>query len=104
MRFWQIGKRVLLFLLVNLLVMVTINLVIGLIFRGRFQGYGQLAAFCLIWGMGGAFISLAISRLMAKWMMGVQVIPPETTDPTLRQLVDTVHGLARAAHLPLPEV
>jgi heat shock protein HtpX len=42
---------------------------------------------------------------MAKWMMGVQVIPPETTDPTLRQLVETVHGLARGANLPaLPEV
>jgi heat shock protein HtpX len=42
---------------------------------------------------------------MAKWMMGVQVIPPETNDPTLSRLVETVHGLARAANLPrLPEV
>jgi heat shock protein HtpX len=38
-------------------------------------------------------------------MMGVRVIPPETGDPTLSQLVQTVHGLARAANLPkLPEV
>jgi heat shock protein HtpX len=64
-----------------------------------------LAVFCLVWGFAGAFISLALSRLMAKWMMGVRVIPPETGDPTLSQLVETVHGLARAANLPkLPEV
>jgi heat shock protein HtpX len=42
---------------------------------------------------------------MAKWMMGVKVIPPETSDPALRELVETVHGLARGAGLPkLPEV
>jgi len=42
---------------------------------------------------------------MAKWMMGVKVIPPNAMDPTLRELVDTVHGLARGAGLPkLPEV
>ncbi|MGH7971272.1 MAG: protease HtpX, partial [Limisphaerales bacterium] len=67
-------------------------------------GLAGLAVFCLIWGFAGALISLALSRLMAKWTMGVQVIPPETTDPTLRQLVETVHGLARGAGLPLPEV
>jgi heat shock protein HtpX len=42
---------------------------------------------------------------MAKWMMGVQVIPPDTTDPTLQELVETVHRLARSAGLPkLPQV
>src|SRR5690606_24141421 len=62
-------------------------------------------AFCLIWGMGGAFISLALSRVMAKWTMGVKVIPADTTDPQLRELVQTVHELSRAAHLPaMPEV
>jgi heat shock protein HtpX len=64
-----------------------------------------LAVFCLVWGFAGAFISLALSRLMAKWMMGVQVIPPNTTDASLRELVETVHELARSAGLPkLPEV
>jgi heat shock protein HtpX len=42
---------------------------------------------------------------MAKWMMGVQVIPPNTSDPTLRGLVETVHDLARSAGLlKLPDV
>ncbi len=104
----QIAKRVFLFLVVNILVMLTITIVLGLLNVGRYfpqGGLAGLAVFCLIWGFAGALISLALSRLMAKWTMGVQVIPPATSDPTLRELVDTVHGLARAAHLPkLPEV
>jgi heat shock protein HtpX len=55
--------------------------------------------------MAGAFISLALSRLMAKWFMGVQVIDPRTADPDLHELVQTVHSLAQRAGLPaMPEV
>jgi heat shock protein HtpX len=62
-------------------------------------------AFCLIWGMGGAFISLALSRVMAKWMMGVQVIDPNTRDADLQQLLQLVYGLAKGAHLStMPQV
>jgi heat shock protein HtpX len=62
-------------------------------------------AFCLVWGMGGAFISLLLSKFMAKRMYGVQVIDPNTHDPQLRALVNTVHQLARKAQLPkMPEV
>ena len=63
-------------------------------------GLGSLAVFCLVWGMVGAFISLALSRVMARWMMGVEVIPPDTRDPELRALVSTVHELAQGARLP----
>ena len=104
----QIGKRIFLLVAVNILVMVTITLILGLLRVGQYfpqGGLAGLAVVCLVWGFTGAFISLGLSRLMAKWMMGVQVIPPETGDPGLRQLVDTVHGLARAAGLPkMPEV
>jgi heat shock protein HtpX len=41
---------------------------------------------------------------MAKWMMGVQIIDPNTHDLELRHLLDTVHKLARRSGLPLPEV
>jgi len=59
----------------------------------------------LVWGMGGAFISLALSKVMAKWMMGVQIIDPETRDPEMRELVQMVHELSRAANLSkMPEV
>ena len=107
MNFAQIAKRVFLFVLVNVLVMFTITVILAIFHVNRYfpaGGLGELAIFCLVWGFVGAFISLALSRVMAKWMMGVQVIPPNTSDPTLRGLVDTVHGLARAANLPLPEV
>ncbi len=108
MKFGQIAKRVFLFVAVNVLVMLTITLILGLLGVERHVGRGglaNLAVFCLVWGFGGALISLAISRLMAKWMMGVQVIPPETGDPVLRELVETVHEQARVAGLPrMPEV
>jgi heat shock protein HtpX len=108
MKIAQISKRIFLLLAVNILVMATITLVLGLLHVGNYfpqGGLTGLAVFCLVWGFGGAFISLGLSRRMAKWMMGVQVIPPDTTDPTLQELVETVHRLARSAGLPkLPQV
>jgi heat shock protein HtpX len=98
-------KRIFLFLAVNILVMITINVVLHLLGVGRYiQGYGldytNLAIFCLVWGTGGAFISLLLSKVMAKWMMGVQIVSPDTRDPELQQLVQSVHSMARAAGLP----
>ena len=108
MKLAQISKRIFLLVAVNILVMTTITLVLGLLHVGNYfpqGGLTGLAVFCLVWGFGGAFISLGLSRLMAKWMMGVKVIPPNTTDPALLELVETVHRLARSAELPkLPEV
>ncbi len=102
------AKRVVLLLVVNLLVMTTVSIVLGLLGVGRYLPSGNLtglAVICLVWGFAGALISLALSRLMAKWMMGVQVIPPNTDDPELRELVQTVHELAQRARLPaMPEV
>ena len=104
----QMTKRIFLFVLVNILVMATITLILGLLRAGNYfptGGLAGLAVLCLVWGFAGAFISLGLSRLMAKWMMGVRVIPPDTSDPALRKLVETVHDLARQAQLPkLPEV
>jgi len=108
MNIMQMTKRIFLLVVVNILVMTTITLVLGLLHVGHYfpeGGLAGLAVFCLVWGFGGAFISLGLSRLMAKWTMGVKVIPPNTSDPTLQELVETVHGLARGAGLPkLPEV
>jgi heat shock protein HtpX len=108
MKFVQIAKRVTLFLLVNLLVMVTIGIIVSLLFRGqvaRMGGNTNLFLFCFIWGMGGAFISLLLSRWMAKMMMGVQVVDPNTSDPQAQRLVETVYRLARTAGLStMPEV
>lgn len=103
-------KRIGLFLAVNILVIITISTILNVLGVKPYitaQGidYQSLMIFCLIWGMGGAFISLALSRVMAKWMMGVQVISPETRSVEQRDLLQMVHELARAAHLPvMPEV
>ncbi|MBI4061202.1 MAG: protease HtpX [Elusimicrobia bacterium] len=99
-------KRVFLFMAVNLLVVLTISVVlqflgVGPYLSARGIDYRSLALFCLVWGMGGAFISLALSRTMAKWSMGVKVLDPRSGDA----LVKTVHDLARRAGLPeMPEV
>jgi heat shock protein HtpX len=112
MKFFQMGKRVMLFLLVNILVMFSLTIVATIILRFlhlppgyRGLNYSTLMVFCFVWGMGGAFVSLALSRVMAKWFMGVEVIDPNTTNPNLRNLVQTVHGLAQRARLPeMPQV
>lgn len=103
-------KRIALFMAVNALVIFTISIVLNVLgvkpyLTANGLNYESLLAFCLIWGMGGAFISLALSRIMAKWMMGVKIIPPDTRDSDLRDLVQMVHELSRAASLPvMPEV
>jgi heat shock protein HtpX len=67
--------------------------------------YQALFLFCLVWGMGGAIVSLLISRIMAKMLLGVKAIDPATTNPEERWLVDTVYRLARHANLTtMPEV
>jgi heat shock protein HtpX len=102
-------KRIVLFLAVNFLVVMTISVLLSVLgvrpyLSANGIDYQQLLVFCLIWGMGGAFISLALSKIMAKTLMGVKVIDPTTNDPTLRSLVNTVERLASAAGIPTPEV
>ncbi len=101
-------KRIILFVLTNILVMLTISILVNLLGLGRYltaQGidYYQLAAFCLVWGMSGSLISLAMSRVSAKWMMGVTTI--DRMHPQAGWVVSMVEDLARKAGLPrTPEV
>jgi heat shock protein HtpX len=103
-------KRIFLFLTLNILVVVTLSLILNLLrLSPACSPYGfnlqSLMIFCLVWGMGGAFISLALSRIMAKWMMGVRLIEPHSTDNQDRLLLETVYALARAANLSkMPQV
>lgn len=104
-------RRIGLFLVVNLLVMVTISMIVHFLGLEHFLtqrgvDYGSLMLFCLVWGMGGSFLSLMISRWSAKAMMGVQVLDPENPGGAEeRWLVQTVHQLAHKAGLTtMPEV
>jgi heat shock protein HtpX len=104
-----LAKRIFLFLALNFLVVMMISLVLSIFnIRPYLSQYGidysSLMIFCLIWGMGGALISLSLSRIMAKWAMGVEVIDPHTNDPELRELLRTIQHLASDASVPMPQV
>jgi heat shock protein HtpX len=105
---WAIAKRVFLFIVVNMLIMLTLTIafnVISQFFGISWAGNSTIYIFYTFMGFGGALIGLAISRQMAKWSMGVKVIDPQVHDPQLRQLVMTVHQLAQKAGLrKMPEV
>ncbi|MDP1607949.1 MAG: protease HtpX [Chlamydiales bacterium] len=103
------AKRIILFLALNFLVVIVISTILQLLnvrpyLEANGINYRSLLIFCLVWGMGGAFISLSLSRIMAKWMMGVQLIDPKTIDPDARQLLHTVYELADSAKIPRPQV
>ena len=104
-------RRIVLFLITNILVMLTISVIVHVFGLDQFLykaglDYVSLAIFCLVWGFGGAFISLLMSRWMAKTAMGVQVLDPENPGGAEEKwLVQTVHGLAQKAGLTtMPEV
>ncbi len=103
-------KRVLLFVVTNLAVMVTISILMSLLGLGGYRiaggglDYTALAVFCLLWGSVGSFISLQMSRWMAKRAMGVQLVDGRTGHEELDWLHRTVERLTRQAQLPMPEV
>lgn len=103
-------KRIGLFVLTNVLVMVTIGIVWSIVSSvlgiSEINSYLPfLMVFCLVWGMGGAFVSLLMSKWMAKAFHGVKIIDAQNPNPELRRLVQTVHALAQKAKLPkMPEV
>src|SRR3990167_4451555 len=103
-------KRVFLFVATNILVITTISIITSLLgLHSYLTAYGidyqQLAVFCAIWGMTGAFISLMLSKFMAKMAMGVVIIDPHTPRREERFLIDIVYLLAKKAGLQkMPEV
>ncbi|SDI17965.1 protease HtpX [Alteribacillus bidgolensis] len=109
------GRRILLFILTNILVITTITIVFTLLRMAGVDistytadgGINYLALFIIsaVIGFSGSFISLALSRFMAKKMMGVRVIDPGNSTGAERQLVEKVHRLSRNAGLMyMPEV
>ena len=101
--------RILLFLGTNIAIMITLSIVLSVLGIGGYLtptglDYSAIAVFCLIWGMGGAFISLQISRWTAKRAMGVKLVDGRTGQAELDWLHETVGRLTRQAGLPMPEV
>ena len=100
-------KRVLLFVLTNVAVMVVLSAVVYLLGLDKYLsgrgGMGGLLVVAAIFGFGGAFISLAMSKWIAKRSMGVHVIE-QPANATEKWLVDTVRAYAKEAHIGMPEV
>ena len=100
-------KRIFIFMAVSLLISITISTIMSVLGIGNYisQGgiqYGSLMAFCLIWGIGGSLIGLCLSKVLAKWTMGVQIV---TLEGPHRDIVEKVHRLSRRAGLTeMPEV
>ena len=101
-------KRIFLFVMTNLAVVVVLGIVANILGVNRFltpQGLDltSLLGFALIMGFGGAFISLLISKPVAKWSAGVKVIKdPQNADEAW--IVDTVKKFADKAKIGMPEV
>jgi heat shock protein HtpX len=101
-------KRIGLFLITNLAIMVVLSVVVQLLgiepmLNENGLNLGALLAFAAVFGMGGAFISLAMSKWSAKRMVGAQVIE-QPRNEIERWLVSTVQRQARAAGIGMPEV
>ena len=105
-------KRIFFFMIVNILVMISVSIISSgvclFLYGTPNPPQGSLIPIIIwsgVWGMGGAFISLLLSKFMAKRMMGLEIIDEKTTNPQARQIVEMVHQLARKARLPkMPEV
>jgi len=103
-------KRILLFLGTNLAIIVVLSVSLRLLgFEGFLDAEGidlnlnSMLLFCFVFGMGGSFISLAISKWSAKRMTGAQVIEQPGSEME-RWLVDTVKRQAEQAGIGMPEV
>lgn len=101
-------KRIVLFVLTNLAVMVVLSIVLKVfgIDRAMVQegfNLGPLLVFSAVFGFGGAIISLLISKPVAKWSTGAQVIDG-SEGATQAWLVETVRRLAQRANIGMPDV
>ena len=101
-------KRIVLFVLTNVAIMVVLGVTASLFGFNRFLtanglDLGALLGFSLIMGFGGAFISLLISKPVAKWSTGAQVITqPRNADEAW--LLQTVQTFSERAGIAMPEV
>jgi len=99
-------KRIVLFLMTNLAVVLVLGIVLNVIFA--FTGMdsrstGGLLILAIVFGFGGSFISLAISKWMAKRSTGAVVIENPANE-TESWLVNTVQSQAKKAGIDCPEV
>ena len=101
-------KRILLFLGTNLAIVLVLSVTMRLLgvepyLNENGLNLTSLLIFAAVMGFGGSFISLAISKWMAKKSMGVRVIDAPSSSTEL-WLVETVRKYSEIAHIKMPEV
>ena len=101
-------KRILIFAMTNIAVVVVLGVVTSLFGLNKFIGpgglqVGTLMAYALVVGFTGAFISLLISKPMAKWSTGARVIT-QAQNAEEAWIVQTVQKFADKANIGMPEV
>jgi heat shock protein HtpX len=101
-------KRILLFIVTNIAVLLVLSIVAQLLGVNTWlaehgQSLGGLLLWAALFGFGGAFLSLAMSKMQAKLFMGVQVIG-NSSDPTEQWLLSVVEQQARSVGVRMPEV
>jgi len=101
-------KRVIIFLLTNIAVLAVISIVVSVFGLDRFLtanglNLPMLLVYSAVVGFAGAFISLLMSKPMAKWSTGAQVIA-QPRDANEAWLVETVRALSQKAGITMPEV
>jgi heat shock protein HtpX len=104
-----VAKRLLLFFVTNLLVVITVSIVLWVILPALGiqlgGGVSALVVLCAAFGMGGAVVSLLLSRWTAKRAYGIELVDASHSSPQARAIHAMVEGLARDAGLPsTPEV
>ena len=101
-------KRVVLFMATNLAIMLVLSVTASLLGVNKYLtanglNLGALLGFSLLMGFGGSFISLFLSKTIAKWSTGAQVIE-QPSNSTELWLVNTVAAQAQRAGIAMPEV
>jgi len=103
-------KRVFLFIATNIAILLVLSVVLRLLGvesildeQGVNLNMSSLLVFCAVFGMGGSFLSLALSKWMAKKAMGVQVIA-QPRDDAESWLFQTISHQAQAAGIGMPEI
>ncbi|MCU4674638.1 protease HtpX [Catenovulum sp. 2E275] len=99
-------QRIILFLITNIAVMLTLSIALSIIFSVfgiNTRGMGGLLIMAAVFGFGGSFISLLMSKWMAKKSVGAIVIE-QPSNSTEQWLVETVRRHAKQANIGMPEV
>lgn len=96
-------KRIGIFLLTNFLVMMAISIVINLLGLSM-EGMWGMLVLCAMFGMGGSFISLLLSKSMAKWGYKIQILKPGVSHPKATFLLSAIESMAAERGIKTPEI